>query len=148
MYQEIQDHLYPSMSPDVRTQVSAHFERFLGDPEAFAYRPVLIHGDFGAGNILWNPEAREITGVIDFDSAGLSDPAIDLAAVSCFGEPLRAALLGVYPALEAAERRAAFYRGTFALQEALHGFHTGDRTAFERGMTPFCGGGNPTTPIT
>jgi aminoglycoside 2''-phosphotransferase len=33
--------------------------------------------------------------------------------------------------------RARFYRGTFALEEALHGFKNNDREAFESGMEQY-----------
>jgi aminoglycoside phosphotransferase (APT) family kinase protein len=39
-------------------------------------RPVLLHGDFWPGNVLWRHGA--ITGVIDWEDAGFGDPLADL----------------------------------------------------------------------
>lgn len=39
--------------------------------------PALVHGDFWPGNLLWNN--GELVAVIDWESAGISDPLLDLA---------------------------------------------------------------------
>ena len=39
--------------------------------------PVLLHGDYWPGNILWH--TNEIVGVIDWEDAALGDPLIDIA---------------------------------------------------------------------
>ncbi|MCP4426075.1 MAG: phosphotransferase [Chloroflexi bacterium] len=36
------------------------------------YKPSLRHGDFGTGNILYNPQRQAISGIIDFGFAGLA----------------------------------------------------------------------------
>ncbi len=69
---DIREKLFPLMRPDAREQVTAHFERALDDPATFAYTPALVHGDFGAGNILYDARARSISGIIDWSSAGLA----------------------------------------------------------------------------
>jgi aminoglycoside 2''-phosphotransferase len=139
MYQEIQEKLFPAMAPGARGEVAAHFETYLTMPAAFDYTPVLIHGDFGAGNILWDPETLEITGVIDFDAAGWSDPAIDIAAISCLSENLSALMIEASPDMAAIRQRAEFYRGAFAPQEALQGLRHNDRIAYECGMSKLTG---------
>lgn len=40
-------------------------------------RPVLLHGDFWPGNVLWRPGA--IAGVIDWEDAAFGDPLADLS---------------------------------------------------------------------
>ena len=42
-----------------------------------------------------------------------------------------------YPEIESMLPRARFYRGTYALDEALHGFKSGDSEAFEAGMARY-----------
>jgi aminoglycoside 2''-phosphotransferase len=42
-----------------------------------------------------------------------------------------------YPEIESMLECARFYKGTFALQEALHGATTGDWQSFESGMAEY-----------
>lgn len=106
-------------------------------PELHRYRICLRHGDFGPGNILYNPEAQTISGVIDFDGMGLGDPVLDIAAASCYGEDFTRQFHLVYPEVDSMMERARFYKGTYALQEALHGFKNKDNEAFQSGMTEY-----------
>ncbi|MGC8506445.1 MAG: phosphotransferase family protein [Thermoplasmata archaeon] len=43
--------------------------------------PVLIHGDMGQGNILFDRKSSRITGIIDWEDSIIGDPALDLAGV-------------------------------------------------------------------
>lgn len=131
---EIRGRLFPAMRPDARQAVEAHFDEYLQNETLRAFTPCFRHGDFGLGNILYDPVERTISGIIDFGSAGVGDPAVDLAAASCFGDEMFAGICAAYPGAAAHLARATFYRGTFALQEALHGLRTGDRDAYESGM--------------
>jgi hypothetical protein len=115
LYARIRERLFPHMRPDAREGVAQHFEAFLRDPGSAAIRPALTHGDYGGGNLLFDPQTQRLTGVIDFDHAGVGDPAVDFAAAQGLG--LRR-LAKVYPEVEAALDRVRFYGGTFALQEA------------------------------
>jgi aminoglycoside 2''-phosphotransferase len=133
-YAEIRQHLFPLMRPDACEWVKKHFETYLNTTSLHTYQPVLRHGDFGTSNILYDQAAQAISGVIDFGGAGLGDPALDIAAISCFGESLLARFSCVYLEIDSLLERARFYMGTFALQEALHGFKKGDKEAFESGM--------------
>ncbi len=140
MYTRFYEKLFPYMRPDARDWVVHHFETFLADTRSFNYKPVLRHGDFGPGNILFDPTTRVITGIIDFGSAGLGDPAVDLAGILCpagYGEAFLSRFYRVYPEIELMLARARFYAGTFALQEALYGIEHGDQEAFERGIAQY-----------
>jgi aminoglycoside 2''-phosphotransferase len=137
LYVDIQQYLFPLMRPEARTEVSDHFEAYLHQPQLQKYEFCLRHGDFGLSNILYEPQTSNVTGIIDFDSAGLGDPAVDLAAISCYGESFFERFCAVYPAEAALLERARFYKGTFALQEALHGFKNNDRQAFDSGMAQY-----------
>jgi aminoglycoside 2''-phosphotransferase len=140
MYERTRKKLFWHMRPDAREQVSAHFERFLDDPRNFEWTPVLIHGDFGPGNILYDAKRRVISGIIDFSSAGLGDPATDLAALITplsYGEDFLPRFVPAYPGIADLVERARFYMGTFALQEALFGVEHDDREAFERGIADY-----------
>lgn len=138
MYQRIQQKLFPSMRPDACQWTTRHFETFLNNPHNFTFKQTLIHGDFGSSNILFNAESQAISGIIDFSSVSLGDPANDFAALAMsYGDDFLMRLQQVYPAVEACLDRAHFYRGTFALQEALFGSENGDEEAFKSGLAEY-----------
>jgi len=136
-YQEIRRYLFSKMRADARQAISGHFESYLNDPELHTFEPALRHGDFGSGNILYHQETQSISGIIDFGSAGLGDPAVDIAAAMTFGDSFFKYYYASYPGLEALVERARFYKGTFALQEALYGVKRDDHVAYERGIAPY-----------
>jgi len=137
LYEEVRNFLYPNMRAGAREQVSTHFESYLNTAELHNFEPTLRHGDFGSGNILYGEQEESISGIIDFGSAGLGDPAVDIAAAMTFGESFFKHYYAVYPGIAALIERANFYKGTFALQEALYGVKHSDRDAFERGTAPY-----------
>jgi aminoglycoside 2''-phosphotransferase len=123
------------MQPEARRSMRKHFEDYFNTPGLHVYEPAIVHGDFGGSNILFDSD--KITGIIDFSFAGLGDPAQDVAAVSTYGEAFFARICRYYPGMESLLDRANFYRGTFALQEALHGFLNNDQEAFASGMKEY-----------
>jgi aminoglycoside 2''-phosphotransferase len=95
------------------------------------YRPVLIHGDLAQYHILVRDETLELTGILDFGTAGLGDPAGDFAVViSMYGERFLQRLARTDPAVAEALDRARFWAGTMELQWALAGLRSGDRSWF------------------
>jgi aminoglycoside 2''-phosphotransferase len=134
LYAEIRQHLFPWMRLDAREWVTNHFETYLNTTTLHIYEPVLRHGDFGTCNILYDRATQAIGGVIDFGFAGIGDPALDIAAISRYGETFMGRFSDTYPEIDFMLERARFYTGTYALQEALHGFKKGDQGAFESGM--------------
>ena len=137
MYAQIRTRLFDYMRPDACQQVVAHFETFLQEMDASPYQPCLRHGDFGGSNILYDPNHLVVTGIIDFSSLALGDPAVDIAAASTLSEPFVLRMSRVYPEIGTMLPRARFYRATFALQEALSGLQDDDQDAFERGIAPY-----------
>jgi aminoglycoside 2''-phosphotransferase len=132
--------LLPKMRPDARDTVTQHFESYVARNEMWDWEPALMHGDFGPGNILYDARRRTISGVIDFSSAGLGDPATDFAALSAptsYPQWFVELIAETYGASREMLDRTAFYIGTFALQEALHGLDTGDTKAYEAGMEEY-----------
>ncbi len=136
LYEAFRAELFPFVRADAREQVTREFGAFLGDPGSSGREPVLRHGDFGGSNILYDPGTRRVTGVLDFGSAALGDPAVDLAALTTYGPELIGHVGLAYPELLSEDRmsRARFYRGTFALQQALWALRSGDRADFEDGI--------------
>jgi aminoglycoside 2''-phosphotransferase len=140
MYADVRSKLFPAMRPDARREISVHFESYLEGVASSTWEPTLIHGDFGPSNILYDERTRELSGIIDWSSAGTGDPATDLAALIgpvSYGEDFAGALVSSYPTLAAELPRAHFYLGTFALQDALFGLETGDEQAYEAGMSQY-----------
>lgn len=140
LYHRFQNKLFPFMRADARRWVTEQFETFLNDEQNCTYTPTLVHGDFGCSNILYNARTKSISGIIDFGSTGWGDPALDFAALLspvCYGEPFVERFATLYPGIEDLLSRARFYRGTFALQEALYGLEDGDQEAFERGIADY-----------
>lgn len=137
LHAEFRRHLYPHMRPDAREQMTRAFERFLGAPQLHDYDLALRHGDFGFGNILYDPESRSIGGIIDFGYAGLGDPAVDIASAMTLGDAFFGRFHVLYPEIESMLERARFYRSTYALMEALHGAKFGDEEAFESGISAY-----------
>ncbi len=138
IYGRIREKCFPYMKPSARRWASQHFEAFLDDPRNFQYEPVLRHGDFGTTNILFDRERHEINGILDFGSIGLGDPAYDCAGIlSGYGESFLQRFAVVYPAIESFWNRILFYKGTFALLDALFGIENNDSEAFESGIADY-----------
>jgi aminoglycoside 2''-phosphotransferase len=135
IYRRIRLKLFDRMRPDARAWAAAHWETFLDDPANWGYRPVLKHGDFGPSNILFDSPTRRVTGIIDFGNSSLGDPAYDFAGLlSGYGVEFIGHCADVYPAVTTFLGRIHFYRGTFALLEALFGIENGDASALAAGL--------------
>lgn len=136
VYGRVQSKLFPYMRLDACKSVAQHFETTLNGPE-FEYEPCLRHGDFGTGNILYLSKTQTINGVIDFGFTTLGDPAIDFAGLLSFGESFVRHMEKTVPELVTYWPRIRFYKGSFALLEALFGIENGDQKAFERGIADY-----------
>ncbi|WP_174616036.1 phosphotransferase family protein [Virgibacillus ihumii] len=136
LFDRIQRKLFPYMRSDAKREVSGFFEDFFAQVNTFHFKPVLIHGDFGASNLLWDSKKLELTGVIDFGESGVGDPAYDFAGVlASYGyEFFKQCVDNYYDNETGIEHRALFYQKTFALLEALHGVEHNDELAFKAGM--------------
>jgi aminoglycoside 2''-phosphotransferase len=140
LYRRIRASLFPLMRAESRVAVAGHFAAYLETPDDPDYRAVLRHGDFGPSNILFDAETRTISGIVDFGSAGLGDPALDIAGLigpAGYGEAFASAFVDDFRPTRTLMRRARFYAGTFALQEALWGLEHGDPSAFELGIDAY-----------
>jgi aminoglycoside 2''-phosphotransferase len=136
LYANIRAYLFPHMRADARADVGARFEAFLATGGA-DWTPVPRHGDFGSGNALYDSGIDSVTAIIDFGSAALGDPAVDIAALSTMGESVFQSALVAYPEAVAYQERAAFYRSTFALQQAWYGLRDGSQEDFEYGIARY-----------
>ncbi len=134
-FEEVRTHLFFYMRDDACQAVEDAFEVYFQTQNLYLYSPCLIHGDFGGSNILHDDHGA--TAVLDFTGASLSDPALDLASVSTYGEKFFTLICQSYPVTPALLERARFYRSLFALEEAIYGWKNGDEEAFSRGMEQY-----------
>ncbi|MCA0988510.1 phosphotransferase family protein [Guptibacillus algicola] len=138
LYVRIQKKLFSYMRQDAKWEVSNLFESFLRNEKHAGVNKKRIHGDFGASNILWDPERYEITGIIDFGETEIGDSAYDFAGLfASYGENFIRRCLSLYPDGQDILERVMFYKETFALQEALHGIEHNDARAFENGIREY-----------
>jgi aminoglycoside 2''-phosphotransferase len=133
-YLAISTALFPKMRQSARIQTEAFFKQLLEYLRQNPCQLCLIHNDFGGSNILYDEFRQELSGVIDFSSLCLGDPAVDVASLSTYGEDFVLRGFRVYPEMEHLMERARLIKNTFALEEALSGWRDGDPKAFERGM--------------
>ncbi len=131
LYDEIQQELFPYLSSFMQEQVELIFHPLLGDNTFMDCRDALIHGDLRAYHILYDPELRRISGIIDFGSAGTGDPAYDVSSIiHDYGEGFAALLSRHYPGIHELIDRARFWALTSELQWALAGVRTQDPSWF------------------
>ena len=138
MHHDMRAQLYPFMRPDACVAVTQDFAALLDDLRRAPPHPTLRHGDFGTGNILYDPQRVTITGIIDFAFCGIGDPAIDVAALSAsYGDAFIERCGRFYPAMEHLLPRARLYQRTFALQQALYALRDGNTEDFEDGIAAY-----------
>ncbi len=139
--ERIRTHLLPLMRPQARSMVAEHLDAFLVASGSFTLAPALRHGDFGPSNILYDPATNRLTGVIDFASAAVGDPAIDIASSMFgpfgYGEEFLERVRGHYFVSDEVIGWARLYAGTFALQEALIGAEQDDADALHAGLAGY-----------
>jgi aminoglycoside phosphotransferase (APT) family kinase protein len=82
-----------------RRALDAWWERFLAAPERQAFAPALCHGDLWHENLLLDDAGQRITGVLDWETLTVGDPAQDLAPLRHAGDAFARATLEHYVAL-------------------------------------------------
>lgn len=136
LYNRIQEKLHPFMTGNACRWAQRHFTDFFTSKTIAAITPSIIHGDFGTSNILYDCSSNRITGIIDFGSSNIGDPAIDYAALlASYGEDFFGMIEKRNPNIKSMMERIHFYKGTFAIQEALFGLEHDDPVAFQSGIT-------------
>ncbi|HTJ32994.1 MAG TPA: aminoglycoside phosphotransferase family protein [Dactylosporangium sp.] len=133
----VERELFPLMSAPGRRRARQELDAVLAHPAPVT--PVLVHGDLGGGNLLWDPgPPLRLTGVIDWDGLFLGNPANDVASI--------AATYGWTIADQAARtagygsevlRQARQIRATFALQQALPAARSGDTASLDDGLQAY-----------
>ena len=120
--------LVPLLMRHQRDYVDDLFAPVLAGTLSFDHRPTLVYGDVASYHLLVDPNARRLAAVLDFGTAGIGDPAVDVAALlHVFGESLVAPHLHELGHLdEATLQRARFWCATLDLQLALLGLRHND----------------------
>ena len=131
LYDDVQQELYRNMTASARDAVDALFRVIIADYSFAEFSPRLIHGDLGDYHILFDSAEGKLSGIIDFSSSGLGDPATDIACLLLqYGEAFVGALQPYYRNITKLIDRARFIAGTLPLQWALGGVRTGDNSWF------------------
>jgi aminoglycoside 2''-phosphotransferase len=86
------------LTADEHRTVARWWDDFLADSELRSYTPRLVHGDLWYENVLVDEAAREVVGVVDFESAAVGDPAQDFATLLHLGEPFVERVVDAYVA--------------------------------------------------
>ena len=76
-------------------------------------------------------------GIIDFSFCGPGDPAQDWRLDRQLREAFAQRVFRYYPALRGHRRRAQFYRGNYALIQALYALRDDDAAEFEDGIADY-----------
>ncbi|WHT16273.1 phosphotransferase [Crossiella sp. CA-258035] len=129
--------LFPLMSGSGRARAEAEL---VAVGELPHWVTGLVHGDLGGENVLWYERdgLPRLSGVVDWDEAGLGDQAEDLAAIrASYGEEMARAVVAHLPPDEALLDRARVIGGTFALQQALAGLRDGDEEELADGLSGY-----------
>lgn len=122
LYEQVQETLFPHLWRHQQTWIHEHFAPVITGELDLSYTPVLIDGDKPVYHILFDPISESISGLIDFGTAGLGDPACDIAVqLGNYGESIVRRMESGYPMLPDVIDRARFWVGTLELQWALAG---------------------------
>ncbi len=91
------ERIFPMLRPDERSSFARRFAAYLGDDALWRFATCVTHSDLGPEHVLVSPSG-DLAGVIDWEEAGIGDPAWDFAW-----------FLGAHPG--AGERALAAYGG-------------------------------------
>jgi len=117
----IESKVYPLLLPHQKTWASDLLS-FLDEDQNFEYGPGLIHADLASYHILYEAEHQRISGVIDFGTSGLGDPASDFGCLlQNYGRNFLEQVARFYPNLDLFLPRARFYAQAIELQWVLLG---------------------------
>jgi aminoglycoside 2''-phosphotransferase len=131
LYEAVCQELFPLMYRSTKSWVEAHFAPLLENHEWLAHKPALIHDDLAQYHILYDAASTFISGIIDFGTAGMGDPARDYATlINVYGESFVQRMVKYDDRIPSLIDRARFYAGTFELQWVLGGIRSGNNGWF------------------
>lgn len=122
LFEDVRKEIFPHMMPHSRAWVTHHFDPIVANQDFMDYSPRLMNGDIPCYHLLWDDEQGAMTGVIDLGTAGVGDPAVDIACILYnYGEPFLRRMCHFYPEIMDWIDRARFWAGTLELQWLLTG---------------------------
>jgi aminoglycoside 2''-phosphotransferase len=131
IYDNIETRIKPLLLPHQMDWMEALFEEAMGTPDFFEFDPAVVHGDLVPYHIVYHPTENQIAAIIDYGSAGIGDPATDLASlIYNYGERLVSKLAETYPGYGDIIERARFYAHALDLQWVLLGIESGENYWF------------------
>ena len=134
--EQIRQHVFPLLNEQQRAWAEHTLSGLLSDDAMFDFSPAFCHGDLWAEHILFDPEHEMLTGVIDFESTCLGDPAGDWVAVWLdHGDAAVQTLLAHYggPVNPTLRHRIARLASYVPLNEILCGVLYDDRASWQSG---------------
>ncbi|MDQ3444144.1 MAG: aminoglycoside phosphotransferase family protein [Chloroflexota bacterium] len=119
-YDQVQEIIFPLLFRHQQQAVRDLFAPVVSGRLELPVDPVLIHGDLAPYHILLDPAAAAIAGVIDFGTAGLGDPATEIATLLVhYGERIVDQMTATYPISVELSERARFRASCLELEWAL-----------------------------
>ncbi|GIH14949.1 phosphotransferase family protein [Rugosimonospora africana] len=131
---DVEQELFPLMSARGRQRARHELDRVLALPPPTT--PVLVHGDLGGDNLLWDsgPPLR-LASVIDWDALFLGSPSHDVASIAAtYGWAVAAQAAQSTGDADATLNEARRIQATFALQQALPAQRSGDTAKLDDGL--------------
>lgn len=124
-YSAVKQEIYPLLPLVYQSTIDQLFQRFFNQYTNNVHTKCIIHGDLTCSNILYSPNSKLVTGVIDFTDAQIGDPAFDFAGFYWdFGADFTKKVLSYYageePAQAIFERVKSFYGLQPVFHELLH----------------------------
>ena len=72
------DVVFPLLTSAQQHAIAEYLQTVLDDERMLSFTPVILHQDFGFQNLLVDVAAQQVTGVIDWGSCTVGDPALDV----------------------------------------------------------------------
>lgn len=133
-YRALEQNVFPKIDRELRLWIMQVFFEFLYPSDHFRFQPCLLHGDFKNDHIFHDPKTGKLTGIIDFGSLRMGDPAFDFHdIVLSYGEPFTRSVLDRYqgPADRTFLRRITrFYAHILRFSSMIHSVQRKDWNKF------------------
>jgi len=78
-YRRVRRIVYPLLDARLRETSEEFWQNLLLEFRDSSFEPMLIHGDLGTENILFDPSSVRLTGILDWGYMQISDPALEFA---------------------------------------------------------------------